>query len=308
MRTRTIAILIIIFALSQISLGQKNPDQTKFSIRVTLVSLDVEVLDQSGNQVQGLTRSDFIVEENGRPVEITNFSLSRGGPLNLMVVLDTSALSANQLSVCKQFLVILAHKLDHSDQLCLYSFDSKKVYLERDWTTQRPLLTDALENIGVSGKRSSSAIAELFGEMPPTGLAIDRGLNKLKDAGKGKKALLLISNRFRGLGPVTVEHVQLSGCTLLTLAFSHKTSVLITLGGDAISAHQLMRESGGRRFNAESRDLEQLGGQVASALKNYYSIGYMTEIKNSDNKPRKIRVRVPGRKCTVYYRRTYIPS
>jgi VWFA-related protein len=289
-------------------LGQKEPEQPKFGVRVDLVSLDIEVLDRNGNLIQGLTRPDFIVEENGKQMEISHFALSTGGPVSLVVVLDTSALSTDQLGVCKEFLMIFAHKLDHSDELCLYSFNSNKAYLEQDLTTDRPLLMRALDNIGVPSRKAPGILIELFDNSPPTGLAIDLGLKKLREAHNQKKALLLISNRFRGLGPATVEHVQQSGCTLLTLAFPHKTTMIVSLGGDEISSRQLMRESGGRRFSINSKDIAQLSGQVASSLKNYYSIGYMTEIAIGDKKPRKIQVRVPGRKCKVHFRRTYIPK
>jgi VWFA-related protein len=299
--------LLIIF-LPSLLFGQKEPQQPKLGVRVNLVSLDLEALDRKGNQILGLTRSDFVVEENGKPMEITNFALSTDRPISLAAVLDTSTLSTRQLGICKEFLLIFAHKLDHTDEICLYSFDERNAYLEQDLTTDRPLLMSALENIGVPSKKSPGVLIELFGADPRTGLAIDRALLKLREAHNSKRVLLLISNRFRGLGPATVEHVQLSGCTLTTLAFPHKSTMIVSLGGDEISSRQLMRESGGRRFSAGAEDIGQVCQKVTDSLKNYYSIGYLTEIKAGDKKPRKIRVRVPGRKCAVHFRRTYIPT
>ncbi|HTY60631.1 MAG TPA: VWA domain-containing protein [Acidobacteriota bacterium] len=305
---RRAGLLTFIVLLGPALFGQKEPQLPKIGIQVNLVSLDVEVLDRKGSLIQGLDKSDFIVEENGKQMEISNFALSTGRPISLAAVLDTSALPTSQLSICKEFLLIFAHKLDHADELCLYSFDARNAFLEQDWTTDRPLLMRALDNIGVPSKRSPGVLIELFGPEPRTALAIDRALLKLKEARNPKRILLLISNRFRGLGPVTVEHVQQSGCTLITLAFPHKTTMLVSLGGDEISAHQLMRESGGRSFSAVAEDTADVCRQVVNSLKNYYSIGYYTEIKDGDKKPRKIRVRVPDRKCAVHFRRTYIPG
>jgi len=299
---------IIALYLPAALFGQKEPQPPKFGVQVNLVSLDVEVLDWHGNLIQGLNRSDFVVEENGKPMEISNFALSTGRLVSLAAVLDTSSISTRQLGICKEFLLLFAHILDHTDELCLYSFDERNAYLEQDLTTERPLLMGALENIGVPSKRSSGVLVELFGAQPLTGLAIDRALLKLREGRNPKKVLLLISNRFRGLGPATVEHVQKSGFTLATLAFPHKATMLVSLGGDEISSRQLQRESGGRRFSVETKDIERVSREVVSSLKNYYSIGYLTEIKTGDKKPRKIRIRVPGRKCTVHFRRTYIPG
>jgi hypothetical protein len=301
-------LLTVFMLLGPAVFGQEEPKLPKIGVKVNLVSLDVEVLDRKGNLIQGLNSSDFAVEENGKRMEISNFALSTGRPISLTAVLDTSALTTEQLSVCKEFLLIFAHKLDHADELCFYSFDARNVYLEQDLTTDRPLLMRALENIGVPSKRSPGVLIELFGAEPRTGLAIDRALLKLKEAHNPKKVLLLISNRFRGLGPATVEHVQQSGCTLTTLAFPHKAIMLVSLGGDEISSRQLMRESGGRQFSAESEDIGQVCQQIANSLKNYYSIGYLTEIKDGDKKPRKIRLRVPGRKYAVHFRRTFTPN
>jgi VWFA-related protein len=300
---RLVIFLFIPFAL----FAQNEPGHSKFDIQVNLVSLDVEVLDHDGNQVLGLQGSDFIVEENGSPMEISNFAISTDRPVSLTAVLDTSALPIEQLVVSKNFLRALAHDLDHTDELCLYSFDSQKVYLEQDFTSELKLLWDALDNIGVPSHQSSGLIMALFGTTPPTSLAIDIALRKLEGAHNTKKALLLISNRFNGTGPATVEHIQKSGCTFLTLAFPHKASMVIK-SGDAISTNQLMRESGGRSFSAESSNIAGVSRQMLSSLKNYYSIGYIAKVRAGDAKARKINIRIPRHSYKIHFRRTYIPT
>jgi VWFA-related protein len=298
----TVLFLFIPWILS----AQKEPESPKYGVQVNLVSLDVEVLDSDGNHIWGLKNPDFVVEENGTLMEISNFAVSTDRPVSLAAVLDTSALSVEQLIVCKTFLRTLAHDLDRKDQLCLYSFDSRDAYLEQDFTSKMEPLWDALDNIGVPSGQSGGLLIALFGKAPPTGLAIDKALQKLEEARNGKKALLLISNRFNGTGPATVEHIQRSGCTLLTLAFSHKASMVVQ-SGDAISTRQLMRESGGRRFSAESPDIKDVCRQMMYSLKNYYSIGYITKAPSDDGKPRKIQIRVPGKPYKINFRRTFIP-
>ena len=138
--------------------------------------------------------------------------------------------------------------------------------------------------------------------------AIDLALDQLRRSRNPKKAMLVISNRFSGLGPATVEHVQGSGCTLLTLGFSNTASILISLGGDEISRKQLMRESGGRPFSAETSDITGVCRAIASSLKNYYSLGYQTEVKPGDRRARRLEVSVTGRKYTINARRSFIPE
>jgi VWFA-related protein len=295
--------LIIPFAL----LAQKEPQNSQIHVQVNLVSLDVEVLDRDGNDVWGLTKPDFVVEEDGIPMEISNFAVSTDRPVSLAVILDTSSLPVAQLLVCKTFLRALAHDIDRSDELCLYSFDSRKVYLEQDFTSALKPFWSALDNIGVSSHQPNGLLMAMFGETPPSSLAIDKALRKLEGARNGKKALLFISNRFNGTGPATVEHIQRSGCTFLTLAFPHKASLLLQ-SGDAISAHQLMKESGGRRFSADSENIEDVCRQVLHSLKNYYSIGYLAKLQSDDKKPRKIKIRIPGHSYKINFRRTIVPN
>jgi hypothetical protein len=53
------------------------------TIEVNVVSLDVVVRDASGNLVPGLTRADFRLLVDGKPVEITNFVAPQAAPATL---------------------------------------------------------------------------------------------------------------------------------------------------------------------------------------------------------------------------------
>jgi VWFA-related protein len=305
--TKSLIVLLLVIIGSPHVRAQKETTQHQINVQVNLVSLDVEALDRNGNHVWGLTKPDFVVEENGRPMEITNFAVSRDRPISLAAVLDTSALSVEQLIICKTYLRTISHDLDHSDELCLYSYDSRDAHLEQDFTSAMKPIWDALDNIGVLSNQKGGLMMAMFGATPPTGLAVDIALHKLEEAHNKKRALLLISNRFSGTGPVTVEHIQQSGCILLTLAFPHKAS-LVLQSGDAISMHQLMKESGGRRFSAKAQDIEDVCRQMLYSLKNYYSIGYLTKVQANDKKPRKIKIRIPQHSYKTNFRHTYIPT
>ena len=54
--------------------SDEAPDQDFFDVvEVEIVNIDVFVTDKQGQPVNGLTRGDFVVLSDGRPVEITNF-------------------------------------------------------------------------------------------------------------------------------------------------------------------------------------------------------------------------------------------
>ncbi len=61
--------------------AQAQPDDAPFldTLDVTVVNVEVYVTDKKGNRITGLTREDFDLFEDGRPVAITNFYAVEGG-------------------------------------------------------------------------------------------------------------------------------------------------------------------------------------------------------------------------------------
>lgn len=77
--------ILLLFGLSAVSPApgkdeQSRPDSKYFeSTEVNIVNLDIFVTDKKGRPVHGLTLGDFEILEDGRPVEITNFSVLEDG-------------------------------------------------------------------------------------------------------------------------------------------------------------------------------------------------------------------------------------
>ena len=295
---------IACLALFSAAASAQTEEVPKYNVRVDIVSVDVEVLDDDGNLVQGLTKDDFLVEENGKEVKTVNFARYYDNPVSLALLLDTSTIELRKLDIAKQFILNIIHLLDRDDDICLYSFDNRDAYLEADFTVDRSLLVSALENIPVPADRKLGFMAEFFGADSLTGLCIDRAIRSQRKSVHPKKALLVISNRFRGLGPATVDHIQASRCTLYTLGFDNKSAAIASMGGDAVNKKQLMEESGGRKFSAETGDVMGVSKRIVSSMKNYYSLGYRTEFKPEKQNERRIEVHMPGHDYTINVRHT----
>ena len=306
------------------SISAQEKTQPKFGVRVELVSLDAEVLDKQGNPVTDLKMEDFDIQENGKAMEITHFARLKDRPVTLAIVLD-NVLPREQLRVAREYVMQLIHLLARDDEICLYTFDVEDAYLEQDFTTDRFTLVEALQNIDVAPGGLKAFWKKLYGATPRTGLGIDRALQNLKQGQKEKRAVLVVSNRFKGLGPATVEHVQESGYTLLTLAFETKTSGMPVLGGplpsldkffilgvdldQIFSKKAVTEQSGGRKFSVSVEDIGGVCKSIAYALKNHYSLGYPTQVAGTGRqKSRKVEVLVPGKNYRVHARRSYTPS
>lgn len=68
-------VLVAAVALAGSALGQQEPSgQFEGLVEVTEVFLDVIATDKKGNIIPGLGQDDFLIEEGGKPVEITSAS------------------------------------------------------------------------------------------------------------------------------------------------------------------------------------------------------------------------------------------
>lgn len=279
--------------------------QPQYSVRVNLVSLDIEVLDPQGEPVPDLTRGDFIIREDGKPREISSFAWVTGQPVSLTMILDTSALTNEKLSTAKQYVTLLAHVLGREDEVCLYTFDYRDAWLEQDFTRDRLDLITALENVGVTSGRKRTFFKDLFGSGPRTALGVDLALQNASKGSNERKAILVISDRHKGLGKATLDHVSESSCAIFTLNLSGSEAALSELDADSSDKGRLARESGGRQFVTAGRDMTHVCRSIAYALKNHYTITYLTEIGTRPQGPRRIEVMIPGRNCIVHTRRSY---
>ncbi|HEX2061571.1 MAG TPA: VWA domain-containing protein [Thermoanaerobaculia bacterium] len=66
--------IFVLCLLALVSMAGAQDSKYSETMEVRLHSLDAIVTDRDGKPVKGLTKDDFVLLENGKPVEITNFS------------------------------------------------------------------------------------------------------------------------------------------------------------------------------------------------------------------------------------------
>ncbi len=286
--------------------GHQAPErQSKFSVQVDLISLDVEVLNENGEPVRDLTRSDFAIREDGKPREISSFAWVKKQPVSLTVVLDTAAVTMERLSQAREYVTLLAHLLAPEDEICLYTYDYRDARLELNFTRERSALVEALENIGVTPGKKRTFFREQFGPEPQAGLSVDLAILHASQGGNERKAILVVSDRHKGLGEATADHVSRSDCAIYVLNLSGPAGALVDLEADPSHKGLLARESGGRQFMAQGQEMTGVCRTIAYALKNHYTITFLTEIGAQPQAPRRIEVLLPGRDCIIHARRSY---
>ena len=168
-----------------VAAGQQRPEPSDpafvFRTGVELINVTATVTDPRGGIVNGLTKDDFLVYQDGELVEVTQFNNERV-PVSLGIALDTSeSMDGRKMDAARNALDrFLYDLLGPDDEILLYRFSYTPVRLQR-WTTDRELLSRALRDIRPGG---GTAMYDAVAESVP----------QIAEGRHAKKALLIISD------------------------------------------------------------------------------------------------------------------
>src|SRR6476619_783480 len=91
MKPWMVAIGLVLTSVILIATQSQRPDEVgPLRVDVRLVNIYATVIDTSGRYVDGLKKTDFIVQEDGRRQELSHFDHNQDTPVSVGIVLDTS--------------------------------------------------------------------------------------------------------------------------------------------------------------------------------------------------------------------------
>jgi VWFA-related protein len=113
-------------------------------VETSLVITDVLVLDQRGQSVQGLTRKDFVITEDGKPQEIGMLSLGDDPkvPRTIVLIMDDSSSQFPFIHTSVAAAKTLVDRLDPHDTMAIVS---SEVELLADFTSDKAKLKETLQ-------------------------------------------------------------------------------------------------------------------------------------------------------------------
>jgi VWFA-related protein len=165
------------------STGQERPSGQGFTFRtgVQLVNVTVTVTDENGRFVPNLRADDFVLYEDGKPQQISQFEAERV-PVSLGIALDTSGSMLGEKIVAAQNALhrFLFDLLGPQDEVFLYRFDARPDLIQ-GWTGDRAAVTRALGAVRPSG---GTALYDTVAESVPLA----------QSGSRRKKALVVISD------------------------------------------------------------------------------------------------------------------
>ena len=262
-----------------------------FKADVSVVSVDVAILDNKGHFIPNIPRGNFRVLEDNVPQQIKSFGKSTA-PMTVCLLIEFSAKFQwygsstwyQTLSAAYGF----AQTLKAEDYVAVIAYDFKEEILS-DFTTDKRQTYEALQRLRIPGFSE----ANLFDALADT----EDRMSKIE----GRKAIVLLSSGIDTFSKLTYDKarkiIQDSGVPVYAIGLMQALRIM-SPRGDSIGFLQadnqmntFARETGGMAFFPRFYgEFPSIFGAISESLRNQYSIGYEPANKVKDGKFRKIKV------------------
>jgi Ca-activated chloride channel homolog len=296
---RLTAVVVFVLVLVGVGRGSTNQpagdqeQQPVFRAGVELVALNVTVTDSGRRYVTGLSRQDFRVLEDGVEPEISYFASGRV-PLDLAILIDTSASMRDRLHVAQEAAVGFAGSLVEGDRGSVYEFSS--------WVRPLQTLTSDFEAIvDAINRTSASGGTTLYN-------ALYVALKELASASSDesdvrRRAIVLLSDGDDTMSLIGFDDVldlaRRSGVVIYTITIRSEYDLDARLRGFAAYSRsqyemrKIAADTGGRAlFPAEITELAGAYQDIADELAHQYSLGYASNNPLRDGQFRRVVVQV----------------
>jgi len=286
-----------------------DPDDI-ISVNTTEVLLPVTVRNSRGQLVEGLTRNDFRVFEDGAPQVLSDLSL-RQVPVDVVLMVDASSSVAENLDDFSRAAQGFAAHLASDDRISLIQFDDR-VLLLQDWTRSLVQLRRALRRVvpGMFTRFHDAVLLAARDQLPRSSArhaiivltdGIDSGRGStfeaaLRGALQSQTAIYVISNTEIERARKQEELSTLLDASSSAVKFNKLRIDDLRLGLEALAAsernlEELTSATGGRLYRPRSfTDLESVYAEVANELRHQYALYYSPTNKTRDGIFRRVRV------------------
>jgi Ca-activated chloride channel family protein len=273
-------------------------DSTVFRATVDLVALNVVVTDGQQHLVTGIPLDKFSVYEDGVKQEVSFFAASQV-PLDLAILLDTSASMTDKLQTAQEAAIGFASKLRPGDRLTVVDIkDGVKVLHPLDEDVE-----GAKASIRTTTARGGTALYNgLY-------MALKDMVKQRRDNGEiRRQALAVLSDGDDTASLVSFDDVmevaKQSGIAIYTITLRSPGIVKQTeasghryFSQSEFSMKALALETGARSFfPMDIAELASVYGVIAEELASQYALGYTPKNPRRDGAYRRVLVRVdePG--------------
>jgi Ca-activated chloride channel family protein len=281
-----------------------EPQEQPFKLNATaeLVLLDVSVEDTTGVHVPGLAKSNFRIYEDGQLQTVTHFS-SDDVPVTVGLVIDTSGSMRSKHPEVVTAALVFIHASNPQDEMFVVNFSDRANF---GLPGNIPFTDDAGKLWAALSKNTPEGRTALYD-------ALVLSLNHLEMGKRDKKTIVLVSDggdnsSIHGFEDV-MRMARESRATIYSIGIFDENDRDRNPG----LLGRLARISGGEAFlPKEVSEVVGICRQIASDIRNRYTIGYVPVRSGERGSLRKIKVIASnsgGRKLVVHTRPSYfLPS
>jgi Ca-activated chloride channel family protein len=273
-----------------------DPAQSTFKTGVELVALNVTVTDQSKKYVAGLHESDFAVFEDGVKQDVSFFAAGEI-PIDLILLLDTSASMIDKMSITREAALGVLQKLRPVDRAALVGFNDGVKVLQA-LTDDRASLEAALKGFHPSGATALHnaiyvALRE-FGRSAKQAGDVRRQAIAVFSDGQDTASLISFDD--------VLEQARRAGVSVYTISLQSQAAAARRGGARRYFSQSdyamktIAQETGAQAFFPEKiQDLSGVFGQIAAELGAQYSLAYAPKNGRRDGRFRRVVVQVLSR-------------
>lgn len=314
-KTKLASFAALALALALVCLPTRAREQTsvqavpKLKVNVTLVNLTATVINEAGRPVSDLEKGDFLVYEDGVPQEIAVFHNENDIPVSVGIVLDTSGSMVDKIDQVRDAVLHFIDTVNPDDDIFLMRFAGQALLIQ-DFTSDRQKPRQAIRQLRAEGWTS------LYD-------AIVKGVKYLQGGRHRRKALLVITD-----GNDTGSEIELQQAVDFAIrsevqiyclgighgdlgSFGHRDGLIKgTVDVDVLRSFSNL--TGGRTFVLQGphykKGVDQIDRacqQVATELRQQYTLAYYPRNVKKDREYRRIQVKVKDRKLKVRARDGY---
>ena len=270
---------------------------TTFRSGVDLVALNVVVTDSTEKFVGGLASTDFAVFEDGVQQEVSFFGAT-GVPLDLAILLDTSASMTDKIQTAQQAAIGFVSTLRNGDRVTVIDIkDATKVLF--------PLgddLSAARNAILLTTARGGTALYN------GTYLALKEMTKLRRENGEVRRqAIVVLSDGADTSSLLSYDDVldlaKESGIAIYTISLRSKMEVLRAsrdgrhyFSQSDFGMKALAQETGAKAyFPSDISELAGVYSSIAEELASQYALGYTSKNPKKDGAYRRVIVRVTAK-------------
>ena len=269
-----------------------------------LVTLHVRVIDRNNHPINNIAKDDFKIFEDGVPQPVFSFTQEEV-PVIYGLAVDTSGSLRSQLNQVIDAAKTIINSNKRGDETFLERFvDRDQIENLQDFTNNKDVLLDAVENLYVSGGQTA-VIDGVY-------LAAEHvaEYKKGNDDDRRRRALIVVTdgedrasfyNEIQLFQRLREEDVQIYVIGFVTELDADKGFIRKSPRDKAVALlNRIASETGGRAFYPQTlSELPQVANEIVRDLRTQYVVSYDPTNKAHDGTYRAIKVvvaDVPGQK------------